>query len=186
MLTIKICQDGKDKQHTNIFYSNDNNFWLIDCYVKQSKMKQAVAWMCDFKKQLPSGANVMFQFESQFWNGEVQRAIDEVEDEYDIDLNLMKVQVVKVNKLMRIITMQPYFQNSRIYYNEKLKSHSDTQVGIMQLCSIEEGNTEHDDSPDADREAIDTLEKYSTPTNRQRDGEKSYQSGKMKHNFERL
>ena len=84
---------------------------------------------------------------------------------------------------MRIITMQPYYQNSRIYYNEKLKSHSDTQVGIMQLCATEDGNTEHDDSPDADKEALEALEKYSTPGNR-KNGEKSYYSGKMKSKFE--
>ena len=169
--------DTSDYNACKAWGLNDNNFWLIDSYVKQSKMKQAVAWMCEFKKQLPAGVNVMFQYEAQFWNGEVQRAIDEVEAEYNVSLNLMKVQVVKVNKLMRIITMQPYYQNGRIYYNDKLKSHSDTQVGIMQLCSIEEGNTEHDDSPDADREAIDTLEKYSTPTRRETD--QSWNTGKM-------
>ena len=149
--------------------STDNNFWLIDCYVKQSKMKQAVAWMCQFKKQLPVGCNAIFQYESQFWNGEVQRAIDEVEWEYGINLNLMKVMVAKVNKIMRMITKQPYYQNGRIYYNDKLKSHSDTQVGIMQLCAVEEGSTEHDDSPDADTEALEALEKYSTPTRRETD-----------------
>ena len=157
--------------------STDNNFWLIDCYVKQSKMKQAVAWMCDFKKKLPIGTNALFQYESQFWNGEVQRAIDEVEYEYGICLNLMKVLVAKVNKLMRMITKQPYYQNGRIYYNEKLKSHSDTQVGIMQLCAVEEGSTEHDDSPDADTEALEALEKYSTPTRRETD--QSWSTGKM-------
>ena len=157
--------------------STDNNFWLIDCYVKQSKMKQAVAWMCQFKKQLPVGTNIIFQYESQFWNGEVQRAIDEVELEYGIYLNLMKVMVAKVNKVMRMITKQPYYQNGRIYYSDKLKSHSDTQVGIMQLCAVEEGSTEHDDSPDADTEALEALEKYSTPTRRETD--QSWSTGKM-------
>jgi phage terminase large subunit-like protein len=161
----------------------ENNFYLIDCYVKQSKMKQAVAWLCGFKKRMPSGVNLIMQYESQFWNGEVQRAIDDVEDEYNISLNLMKVLVHKVNKFMRMVTMQPYYQNSRMFYNEELKSHSDTQVGIMQLCSIEEGNTEHDDSPDADKEALEALEKYSTPGNRNRSGEKSFRSGKMTHNY---
>ena len=161
----------------------ENNFYMIDCYVKQSKMKQAVSWMCEFKKRMPSGINIILQFESQFWNGEVQRAIDEVEDEYNISLNIMKVMVPKVNKLMRMITMQPYYQNSRIYYNEELKSHSDTQIGIMQLCAVEEGSTEHDDSPDADKEAIEALEKYSTPGNRNRSGEKSYRTGTMTHNY---
>jgi phage terminase large subunit-like protein len=161
----------------------DNNFWLIDCYVKQSKMKQAVIWLCEFKKKIPQGVNLLMQYESQFWNGEVQRNIDEAEEEYSINLNLVKLNTPKVNKLMRMITMQPYYQNSRIYYNEALKSHSDTQVGIMQLCSVEEGSTEHDDSPDADQQAISKLELYSTPTSKRRDGIKSWLSGKMKSTY---
>ena len=47
----------------------------------------------------------------------------------------------------------------------------------MQLCAVEEGSTEHDDSPDADTEAIDALEKYSTPTRRETD--QSWNTGKM-------
>ncbi|WP_010664925.1 phage terminase large subunit family protein [Marinilabilia salmonicolor] len=158
-----------------------NDFWLIDCYVKQSKMKQAVEWMCQFKGRLPKGTNVIFQYESQFWNGEVQRAINEVEEQYYDTLNLVKIQVPKVNKLMRMITMQPYYQNGRIYYNEALKSHSDTQVGVMQLCSVEEGSNEHDDAPDADQQAISKLELYSTPRGQAKG--KSYRTGKMKSKY---
>ncbi len=160
----------------------ENNYYLIDCYVKQSKMKQAVAWACDFKKRLPAGTNCIFQYEAQFWNGEVQRAIDEVQEEKGVWLNFVKVIVPKVNKLMRIITMQPYYQNGRTFYNIKLKSHNDTQVGIMQLCSVEEGSSEHDDSPDADQQAIAKLEMYSTPGSR-RNAQKSYKTGKMRRNF---
>lgn len=162
---------------------HERNFWLIDGYVKQSKMKKAVAWMCYFKKQLPKGVNVIFQYESQFWNGEVQRAIDEVEEELNIDLNLMKVDCPRTNKLMRMITMQPYYQNSRIYYNENLKSHSDTQIGVMQLCAVEEGSTEHDDSPDADQQAISKLELYAGGARKRKKGEKTYKTGKMKSKY---
>lgn len=156
------------------------NFHLIDCYVKQSEMRQAVEWMCNFKQSLPQGVNVIFQYESQFWNGEVQRIIEEVEEEYCIDLNLSKVNCPKSNKLGRIIKMQPYYQNGRIFYNEKLKSHSDTQVGIMQLCAIEEGSNEHDDSPDSDQQAISKLELYCTRSSKKNSGDKSYRTGKMK------
>ncbi|MCT4590505.1 MAG: hypothetical protein N4A71_21945 [Carboxylicivirga sp.] len=181
-----IAYAGNEKSDYNAAKAwglHGRNFWLIDGYVKQSKMKKAVAWMCDFKRQLPKEVNVIFQYESQFWNGEVQRAIDEVEEEYGVDLNLMKV-LVKGNKLMRMITMQPYYQNSRTYYNKTLKSHSDTQVGIMQLCAVEEGMTEHDDSPDADQQAIEKLELYCTPGGSKRKGEKSFKVGKMKVKFE--
>ena len=160
-----------------------SDFWLIDGYVKQSVMKRAVEWMCDFKKKLPVGVNVIFQYESQFWNGEVQRAIDEVEEEQGVSLNLMKVSTHKGNKTSWLITMQPYYQNGRTYYNEKLKSHSDTQVGIMQLCAVEEGNTEHDDSPDADLNAISKLELYCTPSRKKTDG-KWWKMGRMKSKYD--
>ncbi|WP_461632749.1 hypothetical protein [Labilibaculum euxinus] len=176
--------ETSDYNAVRVWGLHGRNFWLIDCYVKQSKMKRAVEWMCHFKKGLSKGVNVIFQYESQFWNGEVQRAIEETEDALDIDLNLMKVACSKSNKTMRMITMQPYYQNSRNYYNEDLKSHSDTQVGVMQLCSVEEGSTEHDDSPDADQQAIEKLELYSSPGGRRRrNGEKSYRSGKMKQKY---
>ncbi|MBN1987818.1 MAG: hypothetical protein JW783_00290 [Bacteroidales bacterium] len=159
------------------------DYWLIDCYVKQSTMKRAVEWLCDFKKKLDRGVNIIFQYESQFWNGEVERTINEVEDESGINLNLMKVDTPRTNKTMRMITMQPYYQNGRTYYNEKLKSHSDTQIGIMQLCAVEEGSTEHDDSPDADQQAISKLELYCT-NKRAKDGGKSWKAGLMKKTHE--
>lgn len=161
----------------------DMDYYLIDCYVKQSKMKYAVQWLCDFKKRLPQGVNCIFQYESQFWNGEVDRTIGEVEEMNDISLNLMKITTPRVNKYMRILTLKPYYQNSRTWYNILLKSHSDTQIGIMQLCAIEEGSTEHDDSPDADQQAISKLEIYSTPSSR-KSGLKSWLTGKMKSKYD--
>ncbi len=159
----------------------NRKFYLIDCYVKQSKMRLAVNWMCEFKQSIPVLANVIFQYESQFWNEEVQRNIDEAEEFYNTYLNMIPVQSVG-HKLSRILTLQPYFQNSRIYYNEALKSHNDTQIGIYQLCAMEPGYTEHDDSPDADQHAIKKLELYTTP--KKRGSGKSYRTGKMKMNNE--
>ncbi len=183
-----IAYAGNSKSDYNaikVWGLHGADFWLIDCYVKQSKMKQAVAWLCDFKSRLPDGINFLAQYESQFWNEEVQRNIQEAEDTYNIALNLVKVLCPKVNKIMRMITMQPYYQNSRMYYNEKLKSHSDTQVGIMQLCAVEEGMTEHDDSPDADQQCVSALEKYSTPR-KSKKGRKPFRTGKMRRTHEML
>ncbi len=164
----------------------DRKFYLIDCFVKQAKMKLACNWMCQFKKTVPDGVNILFQYEAQFWNEEVQRNIDEAEEAHGVDLNIMKVDVPHVNKLGRILKLVPYFQNSRIYYNEDLKSHNDTQVGIMQLCAIEEGSTEKDDSPDADQQAIAALEKYTTPTKKKKDGVKDWIAGKAKQLYEAI
>lgn len=174
--------ETSDYNAIRVWGLKDKNFYLIDCYVKQSKMKLAVNWLCNFKKNLPEGVNFIAQYESQFWNEEVQRNIDEAEIDNNIDLNLMKIDCPKTQKYGRIIKMQPYFQNSRIFYNVKLKSHSDTQVGLIQLCAVEEGSTEHDDSPDADQQAISALDKYYTPQKKQSDT-KSYRSGRMRESY---
>jgi phage terminase large subunit-like protein len=173
--------ETSDYNAVRVWGVRKRRFYLIACFVKQSKMKLACNWMCEFKKSLPDDVNFLSQYESQFWNEEVQRNIDEAEDAYGVFLNIMKVDTPHVNKLGRMLKMVPYFQNSRIYYNCELKSHNDTQVGIMQLCAVEEGSSEHDDSPDADQQAIAALEKYTAPARQDRPGEKSWRTGKMKH-----
>ena len=175
--------ESSDYNAVRVWGLAGTNFYLIDCYVKQSKMKLAVRWIAQFKKRLPQVVNFVGQYESQFWNGEVQRNIEEVEEECDLKLNLMKIETPKFNKLQRIVTMQPYFQNSRIYYNVLLKSHSDTQIGVIQLCAVEEGNTEHDDAPDADEQCIRKLELYCTPGH-SKPGDKDWQTGKMKPKYQ--
>ena len=138
----------------------ENRFYLVDCYVKQSKMRQAVQWIADKVKELPGNVRVRWQFESQFWNEEVQRTIDEVEEENHMDLRLHKVDLPKPNKYDRIVSTQPYYQNSRIFYSDKLKGHNDTQVGLAQLCGIEPGYKTKDDAPDADERCLDELSKF--------------------------
>jgi len=164
-----------------VWGTKDRKFYKIDNFVKQAKMKTPCDWMCDFKQSLPENTNIIFQYESQFWNEEVERNISEAEIRNDVDLNIMSVDLPG-NKLGRMLKMVPYFQNNRIIYNIAIKNNNDTQVGLMQLCSVEEGSTEHDDSPDADSAAIKSLEKYITPTRRD-NGEKPYRSGKMTHNY---
>lgn len=175
--------ETSDYNAVKVWGLHGRNFWYIDGYVKQSIMKKAVEWTCEYRKSLDSVANYIGQFESQFWNGEVQRSIDEVEEENEVYLNLMEKDTPRSNKIQRMITMQPYYQNGRIFYNEALKSHSDTQVGIMQLCAVEEGMTEHDDSPDADQQCIAALESYCSPVGSKKKGDKWWRAGKMKSKF---
>ncbi len=53
----------------------------------------------------------------------------------------------------------------------------------MQLCAVEEGSNEHDDSPDADERALSALEKYVVPARKKNDGDKSWRTGKMKQKY---
>ena len=136
------------------------NFWYIDGFVKRSKIRPAIVWMCEFQLVLPESVVVHWQFEAQFWNDEIERTIAEVEAEYRIKLNIIKVDTPKTKKYDRMLTMHPYYQNGRVYYNIKKKSHNDTQVGISQLFGLEPGYKTNDDSPDADERCFNKLSKY--------------------------
>lgn len=138
----------------------DFNFWYIDGFVKRSKIRPAVIWMCEFQLTLPESVIIHWQFEAQFWNDEIERTIAEVEAQYGIKLNIVKVDTPRTKKYDRMLTMHPYYQNSRVYYNIKKKSHNDTQVGIAQLFGLEPGYKTHDDSPDADEGCFRKLSKY--------------------------
>lgn len=149
-----------DYNAVKIWGLKNRNFYQIDCFVKKTKMRAAVEYMADFQKNLPKSAIINWQFESQFWNDEVQRTIKEVEDDFRLKLNIIKVNTPRVKKYDRMLTMQPYYQNNRVWYSNKLKSHNDTQVGLSQLFGIEPGYRGHDDSPDADERCFDRLSKH--------------------------
>ena len=58
------------------------------------------------------------------------------------------------------MSLQPYYQNGRIYYNEKLKGSVDMQTGTGQLKGIEPNYKVHDDWADAHQIATKDLEIY--------------------------
>ena len=149
-----------DFNSVRVWGLKDKEFFYIDSFVKQSKMRAALQWMCEFQINLPASVIVHWRFESQFWNDEVERTIKEVEREYGITLNIIKVDTPKTKKYDRILTLQPYYQNGRIYYNIDKKSHHSTQEGLSQLYGIEPGYKTHDDAPDADEQAIKWLSKW--------------------------
>ncbi len=158
-----VAYGGNSKSDYNairIWGLHDGKKYLIDCFVKQSKLKVAVQWIADFQKNLPIGISIQIGFESQFWNDSVTETIQEVQDEQEINLNLIKIDSSKTNKYDRMIEMLPQYEQGKIYYNNKLKAHNDTQVGLEQLKGIEPGYKTHDDAPDADKYAFDYLDSF--------------------------
>ena len=160
---------------------HQKNFYVIDGFVKQCKMREAVAYMCDFQKRLPPTVMVHWKFEAQFWNDEVERVIKETQKAFGIILNITKLFVPKVKKYDRILSLHPYYQNNRIFYFEKLKASNDVQVGITQLLGIEPGYKTHDDFPDTHQQGITILETYNVP-----EGANQYKQGKMLPKNERI
>jgi phage terminase large subunit-like protein len=149
-----------DYNAVRIWGLKDKQFYYITSFVKKSKMRSAVEFMADYQKNLPEKVRVHWRFEAQFWNDEVERTIREVEDAFLVDLRITKVDNPRVRKYDRIVSLHPYYQNGRIWWNEKMKSHADTQIGKTQLFSIEPGYSGHDDAPDADESAITFLSKH--------------------------
>lgn len=132
--------------------------YLIDCYVKRSRKKGAIRWIAEVQKRSP--VNILFKYEAQFWNEDLQRDIKEVEEEVKYSLNLIKMERSTENKFNRIIsTLLPQYTNGRVYYNIKLKAHNDTQEGLKQLKGIEPGYSGKDDAPDADSYAFKELDR---------------------------
>jgi phage terminase large subunit-like protein len=156
----------------------DKDFWVIDGFIKQSKMRDAVAYMCHYQNALPETVVIHWVFESQFWNDAVQSAIDEGQRQFNCRLNIIKRDRPRTHKYDRILQLQPYYQNGRIFYSEKLKHSNDMQVGITQLYGIEPGYKTHDDYPDAHQGGIAELEKYVVYGSG--NGSGNYQSGKYK------
>lgn len=138
----------------------DRDFWEIDCFVQQCKMNAALAWMCQFQLSLPDTVVVHWLFEAQFWNDAVESAIRDAERLFNVRLNIIKRNNPRKNKYDRILEMQPYYQNRRYFYNEKLKAKKDHQVGKAQLFGIEPGYKTKDDYPDAKKGCTDECEKY--------------------------
>lgn len=140
----------------------DRDFWVLDIFCKQSKMNEAIAYMCLYQLSLPKTVIVHWIFEAQFWNDAVRDAIKKGERSFGVKLNIIQRQLPKTRKYDRILTLQPYYQNNRIFYDERLKHSNDASVALAQLYGIEPGYNTKDDYPDAHQAGISELERYVT------------------------
>ncbi|MEH0008020.1 MAG: hypothetical protein V6Z82_04800 [Flavobacteriales bacterium] len=158
------------------------DFYVLDLFVRQCKMRDALVFMCDYQKRLTPSVCVHWLFESQFWNDEVRRTIKEVEREQKVQLNLIQVDRPTQSKYNRLLKLVPYYQNGRVFYNEKLEGKNDLHIGLSQLFGIEPGYKGHDDFPDAQKGGIDFLEKHIESDT---EGNFQFRAGKMKpvHNW---
>ncbi|WP_297096399.1 hypothetical protein [uncultured Draconibacterium sp.] len=139
------------------------NFWQIKAFVRQCIMEDAIRFMYHYEALLPESVILHWRLEKQFWNKPVQDALDIVELEFKRSLNIVVSDNPKGkgNKYDRIVTGSlPYYQQGRVFYSEAEYASNDMQVGIAQLKDIEPGYKTHDDSPDADQQAIEYLSQF--------------------------
>lgn len=155
-------RDTADYNAIKIWGLKDLNFYQIKAFVQQCKMFDAIDWMFWYAQQLPRAVHLNFYYESQFWNDALQMVYEEVSRKHRRHISLIKDERKKPKKYDRIVGMVPYYQQGRIYYNEKEKGSNDMQTGLAQLKSIEPGYRTHDDSPDADEGAIYLLNQHIT------------------------
>lgn len=156
-----VAYSGKnDYNAVKVWGLHGRNFWHLKAFLKQCKMNDAVRFMYEYEKTLPQTVVVHWRVEKQFWNDPVREAIQYVEREMGRPLNIVVVDRPTAKKYDRILSLHPYYQNGRTYYNEAEKANNDMQVGIAQLKGIEPGYKTHDDGPDADEQAINELAIY--------------------------
>ena len=136
------------------------NFWQLRAFVRQCKMEDAIRFMYEFEKLLPPTVTIHWRVEEQFWNDPLIQALKAVEMEYKRPLNIVVSPKPKTKKFDRLLSMHPYYQNRRVYYADSEFANNDTNEGINQLKGIEPGYSTHDDSPDADQQAINYLSDF--------------------------
>jgi len=160
-----VAFSGKnDYNAVKVWALYGRQFWHLKAFCKQCKMADAIRFMYDYEEELKQRSEkpiiVHWKVEEQFWNDPVRQAIAEVEKEKGRPLNLVVKKRSTANKFDRILTLHPYYQNGRPYYDEREKSSNDMQVGIAQLKGIEPGYRTHDDGPDADQQAMEELASF--------------------------
>jgi hypothetical protein len=136
------------------------NFWCLKAFVRQCKMADAIRFMYNYQATLPGSVIIHWRVEEQFWNDPLKDALKEVEREFKRPLNIVISPKPRIKKFDRLMSVHPYYQNGRIYYDEAEQANNDMQTAINQLKSIEPGYKSHDDSPDADEQAISYLAQF--------------------------
>lgn len=146
-----------DYNAVKIWGLKNGKFYHIKAFVRQCKMSAAVRFMIEYDRKLPTNVRVLWRFESQFWNDALKMTLEQVCKEQKHELLITQCERPVNNKFTRIVSMQPWFQNSRCFYNKEEEFNVDMQVGVNQLKGIEPNYTGHDDGPDADEGALSFL-----------------------------
>lgn len=135
------------------------DFWTIDCYCRQSGMKQAIHWMYERDEEAKEkGVHIIWYCERQFWNAPVEDAMREVAKERGYELAIIRDDRQKGNKIDRMITMSFYWQQMRKYYNVAKWDSYDMKTMVAQTLAVGPGMKGNDDGPDCTEGALGKLQ----------------------------
>ena len=151
---------NNDYNSVSVWGLNGRDFWKLKAFCKQCKMEEAVRFMFAYQESLPPSVMMQWRVEAQFWNDPVRQAIDKVVAEQGKWLNISIVQRSRANKFDRLMSMHPYYQNGRIYFNINEQYNNNFQTSTAQLMGIEPGYRTHDDGPDSDQQAVEYLAQF--------------------------
>lgn len=155
--------EGSDFNALTVWGVKEKKYYHLASFCKQSKMEVALEWLADFISKRRTEKPMHCYYESQFWNDSVKASIAAVEKRTSVSFNFYKHQQPKSAKYDRILSLQPSFQRSELFFKDSDQADPDVQIGLSQLFGIEPGYKSHDDWPDA-LEAVIKLLQYHAKT----------------------
>lgn len=140
-----------DYKAIKVWGKYDQYFYLIDCFVRKTTITEMTEFLYLVNKNYP---NCEIWMEEQFIQDYFAQELKRLAKIKGYILPLRKDTRNKPNKLLRIESLTPLYENQYIFYNEAFRTKPDFEQAVEQLLLFGEGSSAHDDSPDADEGAI--------------------------------
>ena len=134
---------------------------LLQSFVRQTTITQAVKWMYDLYESLPDGqqSRVQFYMEDVFLQDQFFADFEAEAELRGYYMPIRGDKRDKPEKFARIEAMTPMYERGHVVWNEAEKKSPDAQNGLLQYLGFEKGSAIHDDAPDADEGAWYYLDK---------------------------
>lgn len=132
-----------------------NRKYLIQSFVRQTTITQAVKWMYDLYETIPDNqkATVHFYMEEVFLQDQFYKDFEVEAEQRGYFLPIRGDKRDKPDKFARIEAMTPEYERGLAIWNEEEKKSPDAQNGLIQYMGFEKGSPINDDAPDADEGA---------------------------------
>ena len=125
-------------------------FYVLDVFVRRSKMSDLVDWVFDkYREIYRLGKDCPIYFESVMNQNILADEFYKREKQTNIRIPFILDKSVKGEKFTRIETLSVYWERLLFWVDEKLKGSSDWREAESQLLAFNKGSKANDDFPDA-------------------------------------